>query len=90
MAFSMSACGDEGSKNAGSTTQAFTEAPKEIVDSELYDSFINNEAKVLFRSKKGIRTATVFNIGTALGRVNHIPLSRSSSCCRAKAICRIV
>lgn len=66
MAFSMSACGDEGSKNAGSTTQAFTEAPKEIVDSELYDSFINNEAKVLFRSKKGIRTATVFNIGTAL------------------------
>ncbi|MBO6165206.1 MAG: hypothetical protein J6O17_02400 [Eubacterium sp.] len=47
-------------------TEAATEAPKENVDSELYDSFSNNEAKVLYRGGEGIRTATLFPLGQAL------------------------
>ena len=47
-------------------TEAATEAPKENVDSELYDSFSKNEAKVLFRGGEGIRTATLFPLGQAL------------------------
>ena len=67
MSLALTACGDNGNRTSVTEKAAVsTEAPKEIVDSELYDSFINNEAKALFRSKTGIRTATTFNIGTAL------------------------
>ena len=67
MSLSLTACGDNGNRTSVTEEAAVsTEAPKEIIDSELYDPFINNEAKALFRSKTGIRTATMFNIGTAL------------------------
>lgn len=72
MSLSLTACGDAGGKNGSpddataQATEAATEAPKEIIDSELYDSFSNNEAKVLYRGGEGIRTATLFPLGQAL------------------------
>ncbi len=63
MSLSVTACGGTGDKTDSSgevtenvteaVTETATEAPKENVDSELYDSFSNNEAKVLYRGVTG-------------------------------------
>ena len=57
------ACGSDAGKEP--VAETVTEAPKEIVDSELYDSFMNNEAKVLYRGTNGIKTVFA-NLATAL------------------------